>query len=299
MAESATNNEALQKALQEALQEARKEARQEARQRELGKFLQAHRERVPGLPREDVAAASGLGLAWYTWLEQGRVPASHQVVDAVARTLHLDDNARQHILTLAGLHAPTSDDHHRGLVGQLRPVLDSWPTSPALLLDRRFDITAWNEPYAALWTDPGLVDERRRNLAYLLITSRLLGSMLREWETVTKDVLAQFRNRADHDPQDGRTREILALLAAERPDLRQWWESPPVHEFTTRTVTVNTATVGEIRLILSLFRPVDGPDSTLLLQTPASSTDQVRVRQLTELPTRWVGIDRKHGYYDH
>ena len=54
---------------------------------DLAAFLRAHRERLspadvglpsggrrrtPGLRREEVAALAGVGLTWYTWLEQGR-----------------------------------------------------------------------------------------------------------------------------------------------------------------------------------------------------------------------------------
>ncbi len=279
----------------------------DAQQRELGKFLQAHRERTPGLLREEVAQLSGLGLAWYTWLEQGRVPVSPQVVEAVARTLRLDDGARRHVLALAGLHVPPVARRHlhdrlRGTARLLQPVLDSWATSPALLLDHRFDITGWNDAYAALWTDPALVDDRRRNLIYLMVTSRLLSSTLNDWESVTKAVLAQFRNHADRNPRDDRTdertREIFALLEADKPELRHWWESRTAHEFTSRTVTVSTATVGDIRLVLSSLRPMDDPDSTILLQTPVSQPDRDRIRQLLELPARWVGNDRSRGFYD-
>ncbi|AEH08105.1 MULTISPECIES: helix-turn-helix transcriptional regulator [Protofrankia] len=298
----------------------RQEARQEARQRELGRFLQAHRERVPGLPREQVAAASGLQPVWYTWLEQGRVQASEEVVEAVARTLRLDADARRHALALVGSPARTSPrqpqqpqqslrpqrppqlPQPRTVTRLLRPVLESWLTSPALLLDHRFDIIGWNDAYAALWTDPGLLDERRRNLVYLLITSRLLATTLHEWESVTKDLLAQFHGQF-HDQfgderDDERIREIFTLLEAERAELRPWWESQSAREFTTRTVTVNTATVGEIRLVLSLFRPMDDPDSGILLQTPVSHTDRTRIRQLIELPARWAGNDRTRGFYD-
>jgi transcriptional regulator with XRE-family HTH domain len=78
----------------------------ERRRAELGKFLKARRARLspgdfgmppgsrrrtPGLRREEVALLAGVGVTWYTWLEQGRqINASTQVLDAVARTLRLD-----------------------------------------------------------------------------------------------------------------------------------------------------------------------------------------------------------------
>ncbi|MGQ4443374.1 helix-turn-helix domain-containing protein, partial [Streptomyces violaceoruber] len=49
------------------------------------------RRRTPGLRREEVAQLAGVGITWYTWLEQGRpINVSSQVLDAVARTLILD-----------------------------------------------------------------------------------------------------------------------------------------------------------------------------------------------------------------
>ena len=50
-----------------------------------------HRRRTSGLRREEVAQLAGVGVTWYTWLEQGRpINASTQVLDSIARTLKLD-----------------------------------------------------------------------------------------------------------------------------------------------------------------------------------------------------------------
>ena len=60
------------------------------------------RRRTPGLRREEVALLAGVGVTWYTWLEQGRqINASTQVLDAVARTLRLDRVEREHLYRLA------------------------------------------------------------------------------------------------------------------------------------------------------------------------------------------------------
>src|SRR6266571_4882003 len=87
------------------------------RRAELGSFLRSRRERITpedvglapgtrrrtaGLRREEVAMLAGVGVTWYTWLEQGRrINASTQVLDAVARTLKLDQPEREHLYRLA------------------------------------------------------------------------------------------------------------------------------------------------------------------------------------------------------
>src|SRR5438876_10853341 len=60
-----------------------------------------HRRRTAGLRREEVAQLSGVGVTWYTWLEQGRpIRASVQVLEAVATTLHLGTIAPQRRIPL-------------------------------------------------------------------------------------------------------------------------------------------------------------------------------------------------------
>ena len=90
---------------------------QDRRRAELGQFLKARRaglspaqfgmpdgsrRRTPGLRREELALLAGVGVTWYTWLEQGReINASVQVLDALARTLRLDRAEREHLYRLA------------------------------------------------------------------------------------------------------------------------------------------------------------------------------------------------------
>src|ERR671937_2628709 len=93
------------------------------RRRALAEFLRSRRERItpeqvglppgvrrrtPGLRREEVAQLAGVGVTWYTWLEQGRpINASVQVLDAIARTLRLDRTEREHLYRLAEVPAVT------------------------------------------------------------------------------------------------------------------------------------------------------------------------------------------------
>ncbi|MGY5311554.1 helix-turn-helix domain-containing protein, partial [Nocardia gipuzkoensis] len=76
------------------------QAVRKARRAELGVFLKSRRARIspeavglppgprrrtPGLRREEVAQLAGIGITWYTWLEQGRsINVSVQVLKGVS-----------------------------------------------------------------------------------------------------------------------------------------------------------------------------------------------------------------------
>ncbi|CAO5253845.1 MmyB family transcriptional regulator [Frankia sp. AgKG'84/4] len=79
----------------------------------------------------------------------------------MARTLSLDVASQRHMLALAGHLPPTpSETEHDAVAERAQALLDSWATSPAVLVDGRFDITAWNAAYAGRLVrpsaDPGI-----------------------------------------------------------------------------------------------------------------------------------------------
>lgn len=89
---------------------------------DLAAFLRTHRERLSpaevglpsgnrrrtqGLCREEVAALAGVGLTWYTWLEQGSdIGVSAGFLDNLARVLKLDAAQRRHLYLLAHERPP-------------------------------------------------------------------------------------------------------------------------------------------------------------------------------------------------
>src|SRR6201995_5687517 len=114
------------------------------RRTELAGFLRSRRERIrpqdvglpsvgrrrtSGLRREELARLAGVGVTWYTWLEQGRpINASVHVLDAVARTLPLDSIERGHLFRLAGFPGLTSPgDRGAPLPDGLQDLLDAVP----------------------------------------------------------------------------------------------------------------------------------------------------------------------------
>ena len=177
------------------------------RRRELAAFLRTRRERLapedvglppgyrrrtPGLRREEVAQLSGVGVTWYTWLEQGRpINASAQVLEAVTRTLRLDDSERSHLFTLAGVPDTTSRvvEICEPAVRELVDALDPYP---AFVVSPRYDILAWNRAEAALKGDYSSLPARYRNVLWLLFTQPAWRELLVDQQDVAY-VVARFR----------------------------------------------------------------------------------------------------------
>src|SRR3954464_10517065 len=95
------------------------------------------RRRVAGLRREEVAMLAGISVEYYTQLERGNVRGvSEDVLDAVARTLQLDEGERTHLVhpVRALKQRPTSGRRPRE---QVRPsvqyVLDAMTEAAAFV----------------------------------------------------------------------------------------------------------------------------------------------------------------------
>lgn len=265
------------------------------RRRALGAALRAHRgalrpenfglpatsrRRTPGLRREEVAALSGVGASWYAWLEQGRVAASAHVLGAISRSLRLDEQSQRHLMGLAGHVASCSGRSPDPVVGALRPLLDSWPTSPALALDRRFDVLAWNSAHTGVWGDPGRIDPHRRTLLWMLAGDPSVRERTDGWESLVVALAGQFRGRADRYPDDPRFAAVYELLRSAPPGRDTSWAHYGTCGFTSQRIVVDG-----IRLVVHMLRPTDDPDVVVLVQTPLDGTDHDAVARLVEAAT--------------
>jgi hypothetical protein len=273
-----------------------------ARRRELAAFLRArraairpadvglpegaNRRRTPGLRREEVAQLSGVGLTWYTWLEQSRdIPASPQVVAALADALRLDDDSRRHLYALAGLPvSATRAQEREHVLASVRRMVAGLEPNPAYVMDERFDILAWNRAQSALWRDPGEVAPERRNLMWLAFSDPRLSSLIVDWDRTARELVAQFRAAAGRNPDDPRYAELVRELSAVSDDFRAWWDGYPVAEFDAGLRQVDHPAVGRLQLDSAHLLVAADPTLTLVLHTPVGPEDAARLRQMVPPP---------------
>lgn len=212
---------------------------------ELAAFLRTRRERVspddvglpaggrrrtPGLRREEVAALAGVGLTWYTWLEQGRaIGASAAFLDNLARVLRLDAAERRHLYLLAHERPPAEPGRTWCKVPPLvtRLMHDLAPHA-AYVLNLRWDVLAANAPAQALFGFERHGPERR-NLLWLLFTDPMLRERFADWEHQAPQMLSSFRRDYARATQDGDTQALVAELRRVSPEFDAGWERHDVH----------------------------------------------------------------------
>lgn len=239
-----------------------------ARRRELGACLRSYRQligpaevglpadgrrRTPGLRREEVAALSGVGLSWYTWLEQGRVVASDHVLDAVGRVLRLDDVAREHLRALC-----TADPDPAPVdAAVFAPLLQSWPDSPAVLLDHRLDMVAGNGSWTRRFGDPRDSDAEHR---HVLVPLAGAGE-----DRLVRSVATQFRMAGNRHAGDPRIAQVRDLLHEEVPHLAPVWDCRGIGAFDAPPVRLDGRPA-----VAHLLRPAGADRAAVLVLAAAS-----------------------------
>lgn len=188
------------------------------------------RRRTPGLRREEVAALSGVGLTWYTWLEQGRdISASSTFLDNLARALKLDAAERRHLFLLAHGHPPVEPGKTFCEVPPLvlRLMKDLSPHA-AYVLNLRWDVLAFNEPADQIFGFKHHSPEQR-NLLWMLFTDAKLRQCFIDWEDQAIQMLSSFRRDYAHATQERDIQTLVDNLQKASPDFSEWWPRHDVH----------------------------------------------------------------------
>lgn len=183
------------------------------------------RRRTPGLRREEVAELAGIGVDWYTRLEQGRdVRPSITTIDALARALRLDEAERAHLHRLAhtGRRVPFAPEAVPAALARLVRTIGL----PAYVTGQRWDLLAWNEAAVALFGDFGRMEPDERNILVHMLTDPGARAMFGEtWEGEARRMIAQFRADFGVWAGDPSFEALVRTLGARSPFFAQWWES--------------------------------------------------------------------------
>lgn len=208
--------------------------------------------RVPGLRREEVAVLAGVSTDWYIRLEKGHINGvSADVLDAVARALHLDEAERAHLFDLARAARPARVPQRRNRT-QVRPsvarIVESMVTTPAFVRNGRLDLLAINALGRALYAPVFDQPTRPANLARFNFLDPRARDFYPNWDDAAHTSVALLRTEAGRDPHNRDLTALVGELATLSEEFRTRWAAHDVRLHRRGTKTFQHPVVGRLEL---------------------------------------------------
>jgi transcriptional regulator with XRE-family HTH domain len=247
------------------------------------------RRRTPGLRREEVAQLAGVGVTWYTWLEQGRpINASVQVLDAIARTLSLDHTEREHLYRLAEVPSvpPVVTETLRP---EVQAVLDALVPVPAVVYNGRFDVLAWNQTYEAFFPGLCMAPVTERNAVWQMFVTPACCSPVGERDNELRSMVGNVRAAYARHLGEPAWTSFVDRLCSVSPEFAAMWAEHDVAG-PQNWVKLFIHNLGEhkARVVSTAFSIAASPEVKMVVYTPVDDEDREALTRIAPEPPRVV-----------
>ncbi|MEI5102714.1 helix-turn-helix transcriptional regulator [Streptomyces sp. PmtG] len=264
---------------------------------ELAAFLRSRRERLdphdfglparrrarrtPGLRREEVAELAGVSIDYIVRLEQGRgLRPSTEVLEALSRALRLAPDERAYLFDLTQ-HRPrsatkpvtTAAPPLAQLVADLSPL-------PALLMNHRYDILAWNSEMARLQLDFATLPPSQRNAMWLCLTHPRMREFYVDRERVVREGIAHLRAAWAAYPEDRALTDLIAELTARDEDFARLWAQRDIKGNGRGRKEIRHPDAGVITVHFEVLQPLQDPGQRLVIYRAADDASQSALDRL-------------------
>ena len=269
------------------------------RRRELGDFLKVRRERLSpgdfnlpigarrrakGLRREEVSQLAGIGITWYTWLEQGRdIQVSSEVLEAISRIFTLNKEEKEHLFLLGNQPLPstTVQNERENIDRVVNNLLSQLGHCPAYVTDEKLNIVDWNKAAMMVFGDFNEMDERNRNAVWRCFTSKEYQKLFQNWEDHAQRLIAQFRLAYTRFVGDEWFKTIINELSKESPQFYEWWSNHEVLGTPCGKKTIIHPVVGEMIMDHITLQVYDAPELKVTIYQPRQENKtEERMKQL-------------------
>ncbi|MET8685936.1 helix-turn-helix transcriptional regulator [Streptomyces sp. NPDC004732] len=264
---------------------------------ELAAFLRTRRERLdpqdfglaarrkprrtPGLRREEVAELAGVSIDYVVRLEQGRgLRPSADVVEALSRALRLTPDERTYLFDLArqrprniGKSATTAPPQLARLVADLSPL-------PAMLMNHRYDILAWNGEIARLLLDFDTLPPSQRNAMWLCLMHPGMRDFYVDRERVVREGVAHLRAAWAAHPEDQELADRITEFTLRDEEFAHFWGERDVKVNGRGHKVLRHPDAGVLSVQFETLMPLQDPDQLLVIYRAADDESQSALDRL-------------------
>ncbi|SHF26450.1 helix-turn-helix transcriptional regulator [Streptoalloteichus hindustanus] len=248
----------------------------------------AGRRRVPGLRRTEVAQLAGVSVDYYIRLEQGRAAhPSCEVLNAVSRALQLDPSEHDHLLALAHNKPRRRPAQQRKVRPQIQHLIDAMDPMPAIALNNRMDVVAWNRMAAAVIVDFGRLPAADRNMARMVFLDPAARDHYQEWQKVAEETVAYLRYSAGQQPDDTGMAALVGELSMKSEVFGRLWARHDVRDKAHGSKRLRHPIVGEMTLFYETLELPGDPGLILCTYNAEPGSDsEISLRLLDSLTAR-------------
>ncbi|MBV9847653.1 MAG: helix-turn-helix domain-containing protein [Kutzneria sp.] len=255
------------------------------------------RRRTPGLRREEVARLVGMSVDYYVRLEQARGPRpSRQMLGAIARALRLSDDERSHLYYLAGeVPGPPTGPQQDVRPGVLH-LLDRLNDTPALVVDAKYDVLAWNPLAAALITAFSALPPDERNVIWRFFTdpSARARHDPEGARRFASESVADLRAAAARYPDDSGIGQLVKRLLASSGEFAALWTRHEVQVRRSARKQLHHPAVGWLELDCETLHVPERDQWIVFYTAPPGSPSAEALRLLAVVGTQELGDTGEH-----
>jgi transcriptional regulator with XRE-family HTH domain len=268
------------------------------RNQELAAFLRSRRERLdpsdfglparrqarrtPGLRREEVAELAGVSVDYIVRLEQARgLRPSAEVVEALARALRLAADERTYLFDLAQQRPRDADKLVTVAAPPLADLVDDLSPLPAMVLNHRYDILAWNAEITRLLVDFDALPPSQRNSMWLCLMHPQMRDFYLDRERMVREGIAHLRAAWAAHPDDPALAGLIAEFTAGNEDFARLWGEQDVKVNGRGTKMMRHPEAGVLAMRFETLRPLEDPDHLLVIYRAASTESKLALDRLT------------------
>ncbi len=233
---------------------------------------------------------AGVSVDYFAKMERGDLRGvSPQVVDSVARALHLDDAELDHFHDLVRAAEPLPPRQRKrpantAIRPSLQRFIDAVTGAPVMVRNRRMDFVSANPLGRALYS-PVLADpSNQNNTARFVFLNPDSRNFFPDWEQGADDIVATLRTYAGANPHDSGLTQLIGELVTRSDTFRMRWAAHNVRHHRAGIKRIRHPNVGDLEFTYEAMELPSYPDLFMFAYTaePGSPTEE-RIKLLGSL----------------